>query len=108
MRWRLALPILLVAPLLMQWGTAFAHCLRLAGSAPGLTVEICSADGLRHVILPAEDGDGTGIAAAPACPRPGAFALPVLLAQATDAPTPPSAPIPLPPPSCQPSAPPTS
>jgi hypothetical protein len=113
---------LLVVLLLMQWGTAFAHCLRLAGGAPGLTIEICSPDGLRHVTIPADDGDdGKPALAAPLCPAclgPAAVALPapevtiappVLLAQATETPAPPpSAPLPLPPRSCQPRAPPTS
>jgi hypothetical protein len=80
-RVRPALTKLLVVLLLLQWGTAFGHCLRLAGAAgQGLTVELCTADGLRHVTIPAEDGDRGDHAAAgplcPACAGPGAFALP--------------------------------
>jgi hypothetical protein len=120
-RLRPALTKLLVVLLLLQWGTAFGHCLRLAGTGQGLTVEICTADGLRHVTIPAEDGDGgEHIATAPLCPAcagPAALALPapgvavappVILAQSADPPPPAPPPVPQPPRSCQPRAPPTS
>ena len=43
---------LLALLLLLQWGTAFAHCLRpLAAAAGGHGVEICSAEGLKTVLL---------------------------------------------------------
>lgn len=112
---------LLTLLLLLQWGTAFAHCLNLAAPASGLAVEICTAEGIHRVVLPAEDGDGprheaSGTLSCPACLGPGALALPapevalappLLLAQAAD-PPPPPAPAPQPPRSCQPRAPPTS
>ncbi len=123
MRIRPTLTRLLVVLLLMQWGTAFGHCLRLAAPAEGLTVEICTAEGIRHVTLPVEDGEGShhGIAGAlscPACLGPAAAALPapavglappLLLVQSADPPPAPApAPRPAPSPSCQPRAPPTS
>ncbi len=112
---------LLVVLLLLQWGTAFGHCLRLVGAGQGLTVEICTADGLRHVTIPADDGGaGDHLSTAPLCPAcqgPAALALPspevtlappVLLAQASEPPPPRAPPPPQPPRSCQPRAPPTS
>jgi hypothetical protein len=120
-RVRPALIRALAVLLLMQWGTAFAQCLRLAAPAPGFTVEICTGEGLHRVTLPLqEDGAPDDHAGAgplcPACAGPAAFALPapgisiappVLLAQTAD-PPPPSPPFPTPPRSCQPRAPPTS
>lgn len=124
MRCRPALTKLLVVLLLMQWGTAFGHCLRLAAPPAGLTVEICTAEGIHRVVMPSgeEDGDGhdghAGILPCPACQGPAApalpppavaLAVPLVLAQAADHPAPaPSAPLPQPPRSCQPRAPPTS
>lgn len=124
MRLRPALTKLLAVLLLLQWGTAFAHCLRLAAPAEGLTVEICTADGVHRIVMAPEPGDQTdhdGHAAIPPCPAclgPAAPALtpptvalatPLLLAQAADPPAPrPTAPAPNPAPSCQPRAPPTS
>jgi hypothetical protein len=124
---------LLVVLLLLQWGTAFAHCLALgqrgAGQADGLTVEICTADGIHRVVMPlqpageqnsdGDDHDGHGTALlCPACRGPADFALtpppvvlaaPILLAQAADPPPAPRIPAPTPQPSpCQPRAPPTS
>jgi hypothetical protein len=117
-----ALTRLIAALLLMQWGTAFAHCLKAAAPA-AFAVEICTADGIHRVSLPIEDGDRREDRAAasvcPACQGPAAFALPapearmpgapLWLAQtANPPPPPPSPPLPLPPRSCQPRAPPTS
>ncbi len=110
---------LLVLALLLQWGTAFAHCLRLAPTEAGFAVDICTPDGIHRVVLPGE-GDAPQHAAhglpCPACLGPAAFALvapevavapPVLLAQAADPPQPPRGPPPqIPPRSCQPRAPP--
>jgi hypothetical protein len=118
---RPALTRLIAALLLLQWGTAFGHCLALAAPAAALTIEICTADGIHRVAMPVgpEDGHQDHALAAgmcPACQGPGAVALPappvslaapVLLAQAADPPPPaPSGPGPLPPRSCQPRAPP--
>ena len=124
MRLRPALTKLLAVLLLLQWGTAFAHCLRLAAPAEGLTVEICTADGVHRIVMPVERGEGNdhgGHAAIPPCPAclgpaapaltppPVVLAAPLLLAQAADPPAPrPTAPLPTPAPSCQPRAPPTS
>jgi hypothetical protein len=121
-RFRPALTRLLVVLLLVQWGTAFGHCLRLAAPAQGLAVELCTADGIHRVTLPAETPDAPqdaehagGVCAA--CQGPAAFALlppaptlaaPLLLAQTADPPPPPQPPVPTPPRSCQPRAPPTS
>ncbi|PWS38129.1 hypothetical protein DFH01_02170 [Falsiroseomonas bella] len=120
-RFRPALTRLLVVLLLLQWGTALGHCLRLAAPAPGFTVEICTAEGLHRVTLPggedapAEHAHAGGIC--PACQGPAAFALlpptpgvaaPVVLAQSADPPPPPQPQFPTPPRSCQPRAPPTS
>jgi hypothetical protein len=122
-RARPALIRLLSLLLLLQWGTAFAHCLALAAPADQLHIEICTAEGLRSVALPAGDTDAPaehpGMAGfCPACAGPAALALPapaiglappLLLAQAAD-PPPPSTPGPAPSPSCRPPprAPPTS
>ena len=118
-RLRPALTRLLVALLLLQWGTAFAHCLKLAAPADVLHLEICTADGIRTVAL-GPDGqepapEAQHAAFCPACLGPAAFALPtpevtlappVLLAQAADPPRPAPAPMPAPTPYCQPRAPP--
>ncbi len=121
MRRRPALTRLIAALLLLQWGTAFGHCLALAAPAQAFTIEICTAEGIHRVALPiGDEGDQSDHALAPgmcpACQGPGAVALPVppvtlaapiLLAQAADPPPPaPSGPGPLPPRSCQPRAPP--
>lgn len=123
-RVRAALTKLLAVLLLLQWGTAFGHCLRLAAPAAGtgFEIEICTADGIHRMVLPLDDGQGHGgqraIPPCPAClgpaapaltPPPVSLATPVLLAQAADPPAPrPSPPAPSPAPSCQPRAPPTS
>ncbi len=123
MRFRPFLTRLLVLALLLQWGTAFAQCLRIAAPAEGFAIEICTPEGIHRMVLPAEqDGEAprhaaTGIAC-PACLGPASAALmppevtllpPVVLAQSAD---PPPAPRPgppqLPPGRCQPRAPPTS
>jgi hypothetical protein len=125
-RLRPALTRLLVLLLLMQWGTAFGHCLRLAAPGDDFVVEICTAEGIHRVAL-ADTGDQTDddqdappmlAGLCPACAGPAAVALPappvtlaapVILAQAVDPPAPPPQPTsPLPPRSCQPRAPPTS
>jgi hypothetical protein len=71
---------LLAALLLLQWSTAFEHCLRLAGApARTLTVEICTASGLHSVDLPSEDRGGDRLSAGlicPACQGPASLALP--------------------------------
>ncbi len=59
MRIRPAFTRLLVLLLLLQWGTAFGHCLKLAapqGEAPGavLHMEICTPDGMRTIPLALE------------------------------------------------------
>lgn len=110
---------LLAALLLLQWGTAFAHCVRLA-PAQDFAIEICTADGIHRVLLDGEGGERkalpTGVC--PAClgpaavalpPPPVALALPIELAQSADPPpAPPSSPRPAPTPHCQPRAPPTT
>jgi hypothetical protein len=118
---RSVLTALIAALLLLQWGTAFAHCLRPAAHAASLTMEICTPDGMRLVSIPLEQGDADEHGAAagmlcPACQGPAAVALPVppvtlappiLLVQSADPPPPSSpAPMPMPPRSCQPRAPP--
>jgi hypothetical protein len=115
-----ALTRLLAALLLMQWGTAFAHCAKAAAPV-AFAIEICTADGVHRVALPIEEDDRREDRVAPpvcpACQGPAAFAIPapeamlaapIRLAQAADPPPPPSPPLPLPPRSCQPRAPPTS
>ena len=52
-RSRPALIRLLAVLLLMQWGTAFGHCLRLAAPDGLLHLEICTTEGLRSVSLAA-------------------------------------------------------
>lgn len=107
----------------MQWGTAFAHCLRLAAPAEVLHLEICTAEGIRSVAVAADPADTAPpghieAGFCPACAGPANLALPtpaislaapVLLAQAAD-PPPPAAPGPAPLPTCRPPprAPPTS
>jgi hypothetical protein len=73
--------------LVLQWGTAFAHCLGGLGG-PGTAVEICTADGLRTLHLDdlgREQGPAPLHDSCPVCP--GAAALD------TVAPALPSAPI---------------
>ncbi|WP_237212847.1 hypothetical protein [Falsiroseomonas oryziterrae] len=122
MRRRPVLTVLLAGLFLLQWGTAFAHCLRLAAPQAALVVEICTQGGLHRVVLPGEpeQGQPTPVAtpACPVCLGAGSaglpspdfeFRSPVRLAQASDPPPPsPPPPAPLPPRSCQPRAPPTS
>lgn len=115
MRFRPVLTALLAALLLLQWGTAFANCLRPAGT-PSLT--ICTPEGPRQVSIPLDQREGgeLGLAAGlgcPACQAPAAVAPPVVLAppillvQSADPPPPPApSPVPFPPRSCQPRAPP--
>lgn len=110
---------LLAVLLLMQWGSAFAHCLRLGAPAAALHVEICTAEGLRIVAITPEGEDApapeTAAAFCPACLGPAAAALPapevalappLVVVQATDPPPPAPGPTPFPPRSCQPRAPP--
>lgn len=110
---------ILVALLLMQWGSAFAHCLRLAAPAEALHLEICTAEGLRTIAITPDGEDRpapeTAAAFCPACLGPAAAALPapevalappVVLVQATEPPPPAPGPMPTPPRSCQPRAPP--
>jgi hypothetical protein len=71
---------LLVLALLFQWGTAFAHCLRVAPDGAGFAVDICTPDGIHRVVLPADDPGGDERQSAqglpcPACQGPAAFAL---------------------------------
>ena len=125
MRPRPALTWLIALSLLLQWGTAFGHCLRLAAPADLLHLEICTLEGLRSVAVAAEQQpEGAQpplarLAVCPACTGPAAPALPVppvtllpglWLAQAPEAPPPSPAPVPSPPRGCQPPprAPPTS
>jgi hypothetical protein len=116
-----ALTRLLALLLLLQWGTAFAHCLRLAAPAEVLHLDICTSEGLRTVAVTPEDGapaeEGHAAAICPACLGPAAPALPtpeltlaptLRFVQAADPPPPAPPPVPLPPRSCQPRAPPTS
>jgi hypothetical protein len=58
-RLRPAFTRLLVLLLLMQWGTAFGHCLKLAAPAGGgvLHMDICTPDGLRSISLALEQED---------------------------------------------------
>ncbi|MGK7866375.1 DUF2946 family protein [Falsiroseomonas sp. E2-1-a20] len=125
MRLRPTLTRLLVLLLLMQWGTAFGHCLKLAAPHDLLHMDICTAEGMRSVALPLDEADGQAPAGdhaaampCPVCGGPGAASLPtppftlvapLLLVQTVD-PPPPSTPSPAPPPRCQPPprAPPTS
>jgi hypothetical protein len=122
-RRRQFLTSLLAALLLLQWGTAFAHCLRLAAPAEVLHLDLCTSEGLRTVAIAADESgtpDGHGEHAAaicPACLGPAAATLPtpeitvapvLRFVQAADPPPPAPAPVPTPPRSCQPRAPPTS
>jgi hypothetical protein len=112
---------MLVLLLLLQWGSAFGHCLKAAAPAAVLHMDICTADGLRSVPLALDDVPGGGHAAPMPCPvcagpssavlpePPDAPVPPLLLVQTVD-PPPPATPSPAPPPRCQPPprAPPTS
>lgn len=123
MRHRSFLTRLLVLALLLQWGTAFAHCLRFAPAESGFAVDICTPDGIHRVVLPGEyqgenQGDGRDAKhgmPCPACLGPASLAMtppdvalaaPVVLAQAADPPPPRTPPPSTPPRSCQPRAPP--
>jgi hypothetical protein len=131
------LRIVLAALLLLQWGSAFAHCLRMAPAATAgddLHLAICTPEGLRQVSLSelaADDGGaddrdaerGAGhepsavSGACPVCHSLGAalppagptVSAPLVYVQATAAPPPPaSPPQQARPRSCQPRAPPVS
>ena len=127
-RIRPAFTRLLVLLLLLQWGTAFGHCLKLAapqGATLGgvLHMEICTPDGMRTIPLaleqdeqaPQDHADGMlcplcgGASGAALPPPPATLVAPLLLVQTAPLP-PPSTPNPAPPPRCQPPprAPPTS
>lgn len=123
-RIRPAFTRLLVLLLLLQWGTAFGHCLRLAAPSGGtLLMEICTPDGLRTIPLAlkheehAPQDHATGMLC-PVCsgaggvalpPPPVALVAPPLLVQAVQ-PRPSDTPNPAPSPRFQPPprAPPTS
>ncbi|NKE43487.1 DUF2946 family protein [Roseomonas frigidaquae] len=128
MRLRPALTRLLVLLLLLQWGTAFGHCLKLAAPQGGvqggvLHMDICTPEGLRSMSLVLDQDDRTpqdhaagmlcplcgGVGGAALPPPPVALVPPLLLVQ-TAPPQTPSTPNPAPPPRCQPPprAPPTS
>ena len=123
MRSRPILTRLLVLLLLLQWGSAFGHCLKLAAPNGVLHMDICTPDGMRSIPLALDEHDQPAMDHAmgmlcPVCtamggaglpPPPTALLPPLLLAQA-EAPNPPSTPSPAPPPRCQPQprAPPTS
>jgi hypothetical protein len=98
-RFRLPLTRVLALLLLAQWAAAFAHCFAPLGAAaavPGThSVEICTADGLRTVLV-GEDGrpapESAAVhAACPVCggpatlepPPPPDAAVPVVWAYAT-------------------------
>lgn len=53
-RFRPFLIRLLAAVLLLQSGVAVAHCLRGMAAGEGMLVEICSAEGMRSVMLDAQ------------------------------------------------------
>ncbi|MDO9499675.1 DUF2946 family protein [Falsiroseomonas sp.] len=127
-RLRPAFTRLLVLLLLLQWGTAFGHCLKLAapqGGASGgvLHMDICTPEGLRSIPLVLEQDEQApqdhaagmlcplcgGASGAALPPPPVALVPPLLLVQTAPLP-PPSTPNPAPPPRCQPPprAPPTS
>jgi hypothetical protein len=117
-----ALTRLLAVLLLVQWGTAFSHCLQLALRGPAPAIEICSAEGIHHLVLPpGEEGPRHGKALAtalcPACQSPAAVAMPaptvaptepVALVLPADPPPPAPAPAPAPSPSNGPRAPPAA
>ncbi|MGK7863967.1 DUF2946 family protein [Falsiroseomonas sp. E2-1-a4] len=124
MRIRPAFTRLLVVLLLLQWGTAFGHCLKLAAPSGGvLHMEICTPDGMRSIPLALEQDEQApqdhaagmfcplcgGASGAALPPPPVALVPPLLLVQTAPLP-PPSTPNPAPPPRCQPPprAPPTS
>jgi len=120
MRARPALIRLLALLLLLQWGSAFAHCLPATPASAALHVEICTPEGIRLAILlgDAPENPEHGMGFCPACGGPAALALPavavalappLLLAQSTE-PNPAPGPGPAPMPSCRPPprAPPTS
>lgn len=110
-RTRPALVRLLVLLLLVQWGTAFGHCLKLTTPGGVLRMDICTPDGIRSIDLALDEHEqpaaehamgmicpvcaGIGGGAPP--PPPVALVPPVLLTQA-EAPSPPSTPSPAPPP----------
>jgi hypothetical protein len=120
-RLRPTLTRLLVLLLLLQWGSAFGHCLKLVAPAGVLHMDICTAEGLRSIPLVLDDAPAGGHAAAMPCPvcagpatatppaPPFALVQPLLLVQTVDPPAP-GTPSPAPPPRCQPPprAPPTS
>lgn len=101
---------LLALLLLLQWGTAMAHCLRSVAAFGQTTIEICTADGLRTVHLDPDDAAkgklSAGHVACPFCsgsmaPEPGpsvleplrvAYAAPLTRSPAGLPPSPPRAP----------------
>ena len=87
-RMRSRLARLLALLLLLQWGTAFAHCLRpLAATAGGHGTEICTAEGFKAVLLDDEGRpvrkSAAGHAVCPVCRGPAALAPPTPLSAAT-------------------------
>ena len=71
MRRRPLLTWMLAALLLLQWGTAFAHCLKLNPPAEALLVELCTTEGPRQVSLADDDQtrqDDSRLAAKLLCP----------------------------------------
>lgn len=111
---------LLAVLLLVQWTTAFGLCLE-RHAASGLLAEICTAEGVRHVLI-GEDGsplpDGAGdVGNCTVCPIPHALeapqpvlaAAPVGYAEIVDFPLPAGRPVaPARAPPQQPRAPPTA
>ncbi|MFZ4408179.1 MAG: DUF2946 family protein [Paracraurococcus sp.] len=106
--------------LLLQWGTAMAHCLRTAAALGKTSIEVCTAEGFRTIHL---DFEGTakgnppaGHVACPFCagsmaPEPGPRVVePVRVAYAVPTPRSPAGLPPSPPraPPQQPRAPPIS
>ncbi len=70
---------LIAALLLLQWGTALGHCLQRHGNA-GLLLEICTTDGIRHVLVGSDDAPAPDQApeagVCVACPVPHAMLAP--------------------------------
>lgn len=58
-----AFRLLLALLLSLQWGMAFAHCLAPLATSGGHAIEICSAEGIRTVVIGAD-----GQPQAPAAP----------------------------------------
>ena len=71
----------LLSCVLLQWGTAFAQCLRPPAPAEMLHLDICTSEGLLRVAVPAGDpaehDPHEGQAGfCPACAEPSALSLP--------------------------------